>query len=517
VAAPPPSFSSFSSSSSPVVLMSYEHRTHQDFDPRERFTALATAAGLVKRIIPRSQHDDMYQAEDIELWEVKVRRQTGGQPQQRQQHQPANATVVGEGESSGSTSGSSTGTVSSGWTEDGEDDVGTEVVLLGPGGGGGGGEEEEGMIRVRAGGTRYSLQRQQYMAAAAAATAASSPSSGRGGGGGGGAGEVWGELWASSVALVNHLNERFAAPPAAATAAVHSAAATATAVHSAATATAAVGDQGPSGASGGRGGGSGGGESKSSLRGAVVLELGSGCLGFVALAAARLGASVVVASDKAAALPLLRANLRANCYQARASFAELMSDANEEGEEASEESNNNYSGSPPTMLSAVAFDWSQAPSEELLGALLGRRKIDSSASFFSSSSSSSASFPSSSASCSSLPSSLLPTPPAPPPSSAPPTVAAAAAAPAAVVVDFILCADCVYALPSVAPLLASLKALARKGVTKVVIANEQRTALDAFLAALRGNGFDVTPHGIVEAEGGGGKRPVGLYTAILQS
>ena len=56
--------------SAPVIIMSYEHRTWKDFDPRDRFDELAAAAGLCKRVVPHAEHDHVYQADDIEIWEL---------------------------------------------------------------------------------------------------------------------------------------------------------------------------------------------------------------------------------------------------------------------------------------------------------------------------------------------------------------------------------------------------------------------------------------------------------------
>lgn len=52
-----------------LTLMSYEHRIYQHFDPRKKFESLALERGLHKRVIPLSDHDEVYQAEDIEIWE----------------------------------------------------------------------------------------------------------------------------------------------------------------------------------------------------------------------------------------------------------------------------------------------------------------------------------------------------------------------------------------------------------------------------------------------------------------
>ncbi len=62
-----------------VTIMSYEHRHYEVFDPRRRFEELASAKGLVKTAIPQVQQHPIFSADDIEIWEVR-RRQLQQQP-----------------------------------------------------------------------------------------------------------------------------------------------------------------------------------------------------------------------------------------------------------------------------------------------------------------------------------------------------------------------------------------------------------------------------------------------------
>jgi predicted nicotinamide N-methyase len=55
-----------------IALFSYEHRPFPLFDPRDEFIKLAQERGLKTKIIPISQHDHIYCADDIEIWEVKM-------------------------------------------------------------------------------------------------------------------------------------------------------------------------------------------------------------------------------------------------------------------------------------------------------------------------------------------------------------------------------------------------------------------------------------------------------------
>ena len=62
-----------------VTIMSYEHRHYQAFDPRRRFEELAAAKGLVKVDIPQARQHPIFSADDIEIWEVRRRRQPAQQ------------------------------------------------------------------------------------------------------------------------------------------------------------------------------------------------------------------------------------------------------------------------------------------------------------------------------------------------------------------------------------------------------------------------------------------------------
>ena len=81
----------------------------------------------------------------------------------------------------------------------------------------------------------------------------------------------------------------------------------------------------------------------------------------------------------------------------------------------------------------------------------------------------------------------------------------------------VVCADCLYDSSAVGPLLQALTAVCSSSsssdqrCTRVLLANELRTALDAFLRAAPAAGFDVQHLGIRESVGIHGKRPVGLY------
>ena len=56
---------------SSVAYFSYEHRPYPLFDPRHEFCRLATKYGLHVEIVPSIMHDDVFSAEDIEIWEVR--------------------------------------------------------------------------------------------------------------------------------------------------------------------------------------------------------------------------------------------------------------------------------------------------------------------------------------------------------------------------------------------------------------------------------------------------------------
>jgi hypothetical protein len=77
-----------------LAYFSYEHRVYPQFDPRQviagftaavmlpvacyitaplsqEFRAVAAAHGLVVSRVPQSEHDPVYRADDIEIWEVR--------------------------------------------------------------------------------------------------------------------------------------------------------------------------------------------------------------------------------------------------------------------------------------------------------------------------------------------------------------------------------------------------------------------------------------------------------------
>jgi hypothetical protein len=52
------------------VLISYEHRYYQHFDPKARFWALMAARGFVLRELDEREYHPHYRAGDIEIWEI---------------------------------------------------------------------------------------------------------------------------------------------------------------------------------------------------------------------------------------------------------------------------------------------------------------------------------------------------------------------------------------------------------------------------------------------------------------
>ena len=53
-----------------MALISYEHRYFPDYDPRDKFKALATDRGMVVELVPIKEHDPVYSVDDIEIWKV---------------------------------------------------------------------------------------------------------------------------------------------------------------------------------------------------------------------------------------------------------------------------------------------------------------------------------------------------------------------------------------------------------------------------------------------------------------
>ena len=317
-----------------------------------RFEALANAAGLVKRMVPKESLDPLYQADDIEIWELHPRSSGGGGGGGESGLGPGDVRFIAPGEMASAGDGAGASTTA----------LGKETVVW----------------RIEVGG----------IPGPALALAL--------GGGGGleGGSAISSDLWASAICLTSHLALRFADSKCEETflpgAEAGSAAPT-------------LGRKG--------------------LEGMRVLELGSG-VGLLALAAHRLGAATVLATDRAPALGLLKHNIVAN-------------------------------GIPGKVVEVLAYDWADPPPPQALG--------DAGEPW-----------------------------------------------------DIVLCADCCYSMPSVEPLLGALALVATPGHTQILIANEQRTALDTFLSASSAR-FTVQSHGIREVEGPNGRRPVGLYTAILRS
>ena len=54
-----------------LCYVSYEDRYFAKYHPRDKFISLASAKGFDVKIIPISEHDEIYSAEDIEIWLVK--------------------------------------------------------------------------------------------------------------------------------------------------------------------------------------------------------------------------------------------------------------------------------------------------------------------------------------------------------------------------------------------------------------------------------------------------------------
>ena len=50
--------------------MSYEHRHHHEFHPADRFESLLLSRGFDLRVIPRTEHDQAFTLDDVELWSI---------------------------------------------------------------------------------------------------------------------------------------------------------------------------------------------------------------------------------------------------------------------------------------------------------------------------------------------------------------------------------------------------------------------------------------------------------------
>ena len=59
------------SSSISLILMSYEHRFYQNFDPKIEFFKKMKQKGFTIRILQEDELHPFYQADDIEIWEIK--------------------------------------------------------------------------------------------------------------------------------------------------------------------------------------------------------------------------------------------------------------------------------------------------------------------------------------------------------------------------------------------------------------------------------------------------------------
>jgi len=55
------------------AYLSYEDRFYEHYSAKDKFWQLAETNGLFVREIPREEHHEVYQAEDIEIWEVSLK------------------------------------------------------------------------------------------------------------------------------------------------------------------------------------------------------------------------------------------------------------------------------------------------------------------------------------------------------------------------------------------------------------------------------------------------------------
>ncbi|KAH9105693.1 hypothetical protein LEN26_014690 [Aphanomyces euteiches] len=55
-----------------VVLISFEYRYYEHFDPKSMFWSLIKQRGLIIRGVPIEEHHPKYNADDIEIWEIAL-------------------------------------------------------------------------------------------------------------------------------------------------------------------------------------------------------------------------------------------------------------------------------------------------------------------------------------------------------------------------------------------------------------------------------------------------------------
>ena len=305
--------------SEPVILMSYEHRTYPSFDPRVKFDELANAAGLVKRKIPLAEHDLLYRADDIELWEV--RRCDESSSRGIESTNSVHGTIEGESKPNSKdvwTSADGWGDVQfRSFTRESGSEVPPPAAAV---------KQQMPHCEVRVG---WQGPHELPLVNLALDEAG---------------GRVSGDLWASALALVGYLHECYYLIPV--TEVVDS-----TSLLVLPQSTAAVMPPTTPDVTeiDNRGGGSSGSSGISlngkGLAGMRVLELGSG-VGLAAVVAKTLGASHVVATDKADALSLLVANLDLN-FGTSSGDASIATTAAVSG------------------VAAVDYDWTQPPPSSL--------------------------------------------------------------------------------------------------------------------------------------------------------
>ncbi len=61
---------------STIAYISYEYRYYPDYDPKDHFVQLANLKGLEVETIPTESQHPVYSVEDIEIWEVRRRKET---------------------------------------------------------------------------------------------------------------------------------------------------------------------------------------------------------------------------------------------------------------------------------------------------------------------------------------------------------------------------------------------------------------------------------------------------------